>query len=193
MTNYFHRGVTVTPKKGDLLISEPFLPDPNFERTVVLLCENKEDGTIGFILNKPSMVHLGDVFEELEHFDKNVLVGGPVQQDSMHFLHRGLDSLDGGSEIANGIYWGGNFEQMKVLIQSNEIKPQEVMYFLGYSGWAPGQLEEELKEKSWIVSPQATVSQVFDLDPELLWREVLKNMGGKYRMFSNYPTDPRLN
>ena len=193
MTNYFHDGVSIPPKKGDLLISEPFLPDPNFERTVVLICENNEDGTIGFILNKPSMVHLGDVFEELDHFEKKVFIGGPVQQDSMHFIHRGQINLEGGSKIAEGIYWGGNFEQMKVLIQNNNIETQDVQYFLGYSGWAPGQLDEELKENSWIVSPQATESQVFDLNPELLWREVLKNMGGKYRMFSNYPTDPRLN
>jgi len=193
MTHYFHDGATIVPKRGDLLISEPFLPDPNFERTVVLLCENNEDGTIGFILNKPSLVTLGDVFEELDQFEKQVFVGGPVQQDSMHFIHRGSVNLEGGSKLGEGIYWGGNFEQMKVLIQSNSIKPQDVLYFLGYSGWAPGQLEEEMKESSWFVSPNATESQVFDMDPELLWREVLKNMGGKYRMYSNYPSDPRLN
>jgi putative transcriptional regulator len=193
MANYFHKGVSVTPQRGDLLISEPFLPDPNFERTVVLICENNEDGSIGFILNKPSLVSFSDVFEELGHFNKKLLVGGPVQQDSMHFLHRGVLNLDGGTKIGEGIYWGGNFEQLKILIQNHRINTSEVIYFLGYSGWAPGQLDEELKENSWIVSSGATESQVFDLDPELLWREALKNMGGKFRMFSNYPTDPRLN
>ena len=193
MTNYFHNSVSVTPRRGDLLISEPFLPDPNFERTVVLICENNQDGTIGFILNKPSLVNLGDVFEEFSHFEKKLLVGGPVQQDSMHFLHRSLKNVDGGTKIGEGIYWGGNFEQLKILMQDSMVDPDDVLYFLGYSGWAPGQLDEELKENSWIVSPDATATQVFDLDPELLWREVLKNMGGKYRMFSNYPTDPRLN
>ncbi len=193
MTNYFHTGVSTTPRRGDLLISEPFLPDPNFERTVVLLCENNEDGTIGFILNKPSMVSLGDIFDEFKHIPKKLLVGGPVQQDSMHFLHRSITNIEGGNRIGEGIYWGGNFEQLKILMQDNAVNPDDVLYFLGYSGWAPGQLDEELKENSWIVSPDATASQVFDLNPELLWREVLKNMGGKYRMFSNYPTDPRLN
>lgn len=193
MANYFHRGVSVTPRRGDLLVSEPFLPDPNFERTVVLICENNEDGSIGFILNKPSLVNLGDVFEEFDHIPKKLLVGGPVQQDSMHFIHRSLSSIDGGTRIGEGIYWGGNFEQLKILMQENRIDPGDILYFLGYSGWAPGQLDEELKENSWIVSPEATAAQVFDLDPELLWREVLKDMGGKYRMFANYPTDPRLN
>lgn len=193
MANYFHNGVNVTPRRGDLLISEPFLPDPNFERTVVLICENNEDGSIGFILNKPSLVNFGDVFEEFGSFEKKILVGGPVQQDSMHFLHRGTLKIDGGTKIGEGIHWGGNFEQLKVLMQNGVINPSDVIYFLGYSGWAPGQLDEELKENSWIVSPAATETQVFDLDPELLWREVLKNMGGKFRMFSNYPTDPRLN
>lgn len=193
MKNYFHSGVSTTPKRGDLLISEPFLPDPNFERTVVLICENNQDGSIGFILNKPSLVNLGDVFEDLESFQKKLLVGGPVQQDSMHFLHRSLAEVEGGTRIGDGIYWGGNFEQLKILMQEDRIDPEDVLYFLGYSGWAPGQLDQELRENSWIVSPEATATQVFDLDPELLWREVLKNMGGKYRMFSNYPTDPRLN
>jgi putative transcriptional regulator len=193
MTNYFHRGVSMTPKRGDLLISEPFLPDPNFERTVVLICENNEDGSIGFILNKPSLVNLDDVFEELGNFKKKLLVGGPVQQDSMHFIHRSLTNVDGGTKIGDGIYWGGNFEQLKILMKENRVDPGDVLYFLGYSGWAPGQLDEELRENSWIVSPDATAAQVFGLDPELLWQEVLKNMGGKYRMFSNYPTDPRLN
>jgi putative transcriptional regulator len=193
MTNYFHKSVSITPQKGDLLISEPFLPDPNFERTVVLICENNKDGTIGFILNKPSLVNLGDVFEEFGHFEKQLLVGGPVQQDSMHFLHRSLTNVDGGKQIGEGIFWGGNFEQLKILMQDSVVDPSDVLYFLGYSGWAPGQLNEELNENSWIVSPAATATQVFDLNPELLWREVLKNMGGKYRMFSNYPTDPRLN
>ena len=193
MANYFHNSVSITPRRGDLLISEPFLPDPNFERTVVLICENNEDGSIGFILNKPSMVNLGDVLEEFSHFEKKLLVGGPVQQDSMHFLHRSLPNIEGGTKIGEGIYWGGNFEQLKILMQDNQVNPNDVLYFLGYSGWAPGQLDEELRENSWIVSPDATAMQVFDLDPELLWREVLKRMGGKYRMFSNYPTDPRLN
>ena len=193
MTNYFHQSVSITPRRGDLLISEPFLPDPNFERTVVLICENNEDGSIGFILNNPSLVSLGDVFEEFTDFEKKLMVGGPVQQDSMHFLHRSLDTVDGGTEIGQGIYWGGNFEQLKILMHQDSVNPDDVLYFLGYSGWAPGQLDEELKENSWIVSPDATANQVFDLDPELLWREVLKDMGGKFRMFSNYPTDPRLN
>ncbi|GJM28266.1 MAG: UPF0301 protein [Cyclobacteriaceae bacterium] len=193
MAHYFHSGVCVTPKRGDLLISEPFLPDPNFERTVVLMCENNEDGSIGFILNKPSLVNLGDVFEDLDNFNKKLLVGGPVQQDSMHFIHRSLSTVDGGTRIGEGIFWGGNFEKLRILMQENRVDPADVLYFLGYSGWAPGQLDEELRENSWIVSPAATAAQVFDLDPELLWQEVLKNMGGKYRMFSNYPTDPRLN
>lgn len=193
MANYFHSGVGVTPRRGDLLISEPFLPDPNFERTVILVCENNEDGAIGFILNKPSRVSLGDMFEEFDPFDKKMLVGGPVQQDSMHFLHRSLLNIEDGTKIGEGIYWGGNFEQLKILVQNNMVGSNDVLYFLGYSGWAPGQLDEELNENSWIVSPSATANQVFDLDPELLWREVLKKMGGRYRMFSNYPTDPRLN
>ena len=181
------------PKKGDLLISEPFLPDPNFERTVVLICEHNEQGSFGFILNKPSVLKLPDVLEEVEDFDTLIHVGGPVQQDTLHFIHRIGDQLEGGEEVGKGLYWGGNFEQLKVMISQQQVNEKDVLFFLGYSGWGEGQLMDEIKEKSWIVHKSVSPAQVFDKDPKYLWREILKEMGGKYKMFSNYPTDPRLN
>lgn len=180
-------------EKGDLLISEPFLPDPNFERTVILLCEHDKDGSFGFVLNKPSVVELEEVIENGSGCKEKLYVGGPVQQNSLHFIHRAKDSMQSGVEIINGIYWGGDFEKLFLLINTNQLAETDFRFFLGYSGWSEGQLEEELEAKSWIVYKGATPDQVFDLDPDVLWREVLKELGGKYKMFSNYPDDPRLN
>ncbi len=180
------------PEKGRLLISEPFLPDPNFERTVVLLCEHNEDGSFGFVLNKMSTVNLDDIIEDINNFDEPVLVGGPVQQDTLHFVHK-ADYIEGGVALGNGLYWGGNFEQLMVLIDSKEIKKNDFKFFIGYSGWGAGQLQEELDANSWIVTPNVTTDLVFNQDIDKLWKTVLKELGGRYNVYSNYPTDPRLN
>lgn len=183
----------IKPIKGDLLISEPFLPDPNFERSVILVCEHNEDGALGFVLNKPTELQLEDVMEEINGFEKTLHKGGPVQEDTLHFIHRAGDMLEGSQEIANGIYWGGNFEQLLSLINTKQLDPDDFIFFVGYSGWSPGQLDNELDEDSWIVYKQAGTEDIFNASPESLWRNVLNNMGGKYRVLSNYPIDPRLN
>ena len=181
------------PERGDLLISEPFLPDPNFQRTVVLICEHGEDGSFGFVLNKPSIIKGMDVLEDADNFDAILHLGGPVQQDTLHFIHRQVSYIEGGADIGNAIQWGGNFEQLMLMIKSGSIELDDFKFFLGYSGWGKGQLEQELEQNSWIIYKSATAEDIFDTQPDVLWRECLKKMGGKYKIISNYPTDPRLN
>ena len=181
------------PHKGDLLISEPFLPDPNFERSVVLLCEHNEDGSFGFILNKPSILKVDEAITDIEDFPEVLYVGGPVQQNTLHFIHRAESILEGSQVINKEIAWGGNYEQLIAIINGGSLNKKDFKFFLGYSGWAPGQLEEELKQKSWIIYESATEQSVFDINSKLLWKEVLKNMGGKFKVFANYPVDPRMN
>jgi putative transcriptional regulator len=183
----------VKPEKGSLLISEPFLPDPNFERTVVLLCEHNEDGSVGFVLNKPSILKFDEAVEEVSDFSPTLYVGGPVQQDTLHFLHRSGNEMEGSIQVTDEIFWGGNYEQLITMINTRVIVPEDFKFFLGYSGWAPGQLEEELEQKSWIVIRDATAEEVFDIEPKVLWKEVLNNLGGKFRIISNFPVDPRMN
>lgn len=190
--DYFGYQENIKPAKGDLLISEPFLPDPNFERTVVLLCEHNEEGSFGFILNKPSLLKYSDVMED-SSYDEILYVGGPVEQDTMHVLHAMGDLLEGSIQLGNDVYWGGNFEQLQIMINNNQIDPAAFKFFLGYSGWSAGQLEMELQEKTWIICNQARKDQVFDTDSDKLWKNVLNEMGGKFKMISNYPIDPRLN
>jgi putative transcriptional regulator len=191
--NYYSNFEKQIPEKGDLLISEPFLPDPNFDRTVVLICEHNDQGSFGFILNKPSLLKLSDVLDEVDPFQTTIHVGGPVQQDTLHFIHRIGDIIEGAEPIGEHIYWGGNFEQLKIMVANKEVNKEDVIFFLGYSGWGDGQLMDEIQEKSWIVHKAPTSEQVFDKNPENLWRDILKEKGGKFKMFSNYPTDPRLN
>ncbi len=189
---YYHEGNTREPAKGKILISEPFLPDPNFTRTVVLICEHNEEGTFGLVLNKPSLLHLKDVMENISRKDHLLYIGGPVQQDTLHYIHRRGD-IDGAIAIAPGIFWGGNFEKMLLLLESGQADPKDFQFFLGYSGWGKTQLLDELAQNSWIVSDIVTPRQIFETAADSLWKQVLSEMGGKFKMFSNYPLDPRSN
>jgi len=183
----------ITPSSGKLLISEPFLNDPNFKRAVVLLTEHGEEGTVGFILNHPSNLLLKDLIPEMEQADFPVYIGGPVATDTIHFIHRCYDKLNDGEEIANGVYWGGNFEALRILIKSGHIDRDEIKFFIGYSGWGEQQLQEELAENTWIVSNQYHPDIVFSGDEEEVWREVIVNLGPKYAHVSKFPQNPNLN
>ena len=190
--DFFKYKNDLKPQKGSLLISEPYLPDPNFDRTVVYLCEHNAEGSFGFVLNKASQVHVEDLLQDVKNFDETVYIGGPVEQNTLHFLHR-ADYLQGGVEVQNNVFWGGNYQQLISLIDTGSINRADFRFYIGYSGWGEGQLERELEENTWIVANNVPSEVIFDTDPEDLWRHVLKMMGGRYNLYSNYPIDPRLN
>jgi len=190
--NFFKYRNRYQPEKGRLLVSEPFLPDPNFGRTVVLLCEHDGNGSFGFVLNKPSLVKVNEVVTDITNVEDIVYVGGPVQQDTLHFVHRNI-TLENAAEVNSGIFWGGDFEGLVLLADTQQISSSNIRFFIGYSGWGPGQLEEELKEDSWIVGDYASEELLFETDPEQMWKKALKNLGGRFSVYSNYPVDPRLN
>jgi putative transcriptional regulator len=178
--------------KGNLLIAEPFIGDPNFERTVVLLCEHNEEGSFGFVLNQICEFTLNQVLEEPLYTDMPLSFGGPVAQNTLHFIHRLGNQIDDAQQITAGVYWGGDFEQIRTLLQIGKLTENDVRFFVGYSGWSSGQLLQEIKEKVWITTP-ADTTLLFDTESPELWRTILKRMGGRYKMLSNYPIDPRLN
>ncbi len=180
------------PIPGLLLISDPFLKDPNFMRTVILLCEHQEEGSFGFVLNRPYDQPLGELISDLEGTTIPVYYGGPVQLDTVHFLHKRPDLIEGGFEVTDGIYWGGDFEEVVTLIKGGKLKATDIRFYIGYSGWGEGQLENELKEKSWITR-EGSKQLVFHKEADLIWREALKDLGGEYSQMTNYPIDPQLN
>lgn len=177
---------------GRVLVSEPFLPDPNFERTVILMTEHNTEGSIGFVLNKPAENVVGDVIEELKHYEEKLYIGGPVQQDTLHVIHR-CEGIEDAIELGAGLFWGGRFDDIITMIHANQIKAEDIKFFLGYSGWSPGQLEQELEVDSWIVSQHVNPDLIFETTYDQMWAKALKSMGGRYSIFSNYPVDPRMN
>lgn len=182
----------IEPAQGILLIAEPFLKDPNFLRTVVLLCNHNDQGSFGFVLNKPFEQTLDNLLENFDGFTLPVYYGGPVQTDTIHFLHQYPDLIPDGVKIGTDIYWGGNFETVAALIKSNSINLNKIKFFIGYSGWSADQLTSELDEKSWLTVP-ATKNLIFNTIATEVWKKSLQHLGGEYEIFINYPTDPQLN
>jgi len=184
---------STSPAAGRLLISEPFMMDPNFKRSVILLTEYSEGGAIGFILNHASEFLLGDILPDLSYSEIPVFMGGPVAGNTLHFIHRCPEKIDGGIEIAAGIFWGGDFETIRELITSYQLNADEIRFFTGYSGWTPKQLDDEIKEDSWIVANELNVDTIFSQSEDTLWREVVIGLGQRYAHIANFPENPALN
>lgn len=183
----------IAPASGILLIAEPFLKDPNFMRTVVLLCRHEEaEGTFGFVINSLFPQKLDELIPELDGFDLPVYKGGPVQMDTLHYLHQYPDLLPDSLKISDGLYWGGDFETLKTLMQEGLIEREKIKFFLGYSGWETGQLTGEIDEKSWLTVAGNT-SIVFETPMDDIWKASLVLLGGKYELMIHFPTDPQLN
>lgn len=182
----------VSPSRGTLLIANPFLKDPNFSRSVIFLCDHKDEGSFGFVLNKKFSKTLSELVPEFEDLSLPVFQGGPVQGDTLHFLHQFPELISGGEEVFKNIYWGGNFESLLINLRNNDIDPNLIRFFIGYSGWTEGQLDNELKEESWLTVP-ATRDLIFNTDPDDIWKNSLKHLGGDYEMMINFPLDPQLN
>ena len=177
-------------ESGNFLLAEPLLFDPNFQRTVILLCEHNERGSFGLVINKEANVVLEDM-EKHPHLHENLYIGGPVQPNTLHYIHT-FEHLEGAIPIKDGLFWGGDYEQIRILFQQGVLNKNNCRFFIGYSGWAANQLEEELEQNSWVISG-VNLSVVFKTDADNLWKTILHKMGGKYRILMNYPEDPSLN
>lgn len=180
----------LSPEKGRLLVAEPFMSDPYFKRSVILLTAYDDKDVVGFILNKPLFTTLDKLFPSEINNDKfPVFFGGPVDTTSLHFIHNLGTNLKDSKHIFGNLFWGGSIEQLKVMINNNEVAPTEIMFFSGYSGWSAKQMDDEIHQDSWIISNINT--KIFNR--KNLWKEVLKKKGGKYAMLSQFPEDPSMN
>ncbi|WP_075343909.1 YqgE/AlgH family protein [Tenacibaculum agarivorans] len=182
----------LSPKRGRLLIAEPsILNDDSFKRSIVLITEHSNSSSVGFILNRPLNYVLEDLIPDIE-CNFTIYQGGPVEQENLYFIHRIPELLEGSIEVAQGIYWGGNFESLKQLLKENIIDPNDIRFFLGYSGWGSKQLEEELETQSWFVS-ENEFENIFEEDEEAIWKNKLLEKGGEYKIWANAPADIKMN
>lgn len=179
--------------KGQILIAEPsILGDVSFNRSVILLAEHNEEGSVGFILNKPLEYTISDLLPEIEASFK-IYNGGPVEQDNLYFIHTIPNLITNSIEISNGIYWGGDFELTKSLINERKINKEDIRFFLGYTGWEFNQLVAELHDNSWIVANNNYNKEILSKSSKKFWKEKITELGGDYLIWSNAPENPNLN
>ncbi|MBA4133864.1 MAG: transcriptional regulator [Flavobacterium sp.] len=180
-------------QKGQLLIAEPsIIGDLSFNRSVILLADHNQDGSVGFILNKPLKYTIKDLLPEIEAKFK-IYNGGPVEQDNLYFIHNVPELIPNSIEISNGIFWGGNFELTKDLINQGLIKKKNIRFFLGYTGWDSEQLESEMQSNSWILSKNIYKKDILGKSSAHFWKEKILELGGDYLIWSNAPENPILN
>lgn len=181
-----------SPAKGKFLISEPFMEDNFFKRSVVFLCDHNDDGSFGFVLNNILSINMKDVMEGFEECEFEVGFGGPVNSSNLYYIHTLGDVLEGSICIQNGLYTGGDFEKLQGLINSGLVGENQVRFFLGYSGWTAGQLDQEIQDSAWIVT-SSTQENIINTKDKELWKNLLNEMGGKFKAIANFPEDPSLN
>jgi putative transcriptional regulator len=180
------------PTKGRLLVSVPFMNDFYFGRSVVLLTEHNEEGSVGFILNKPIETKLESAINDFPEFNGNLYMGGPVEKTSLFYIHTLGTLVKDSIEVSKGLYWGGNFSTIKKLIETGVMGEDDIRFFVGYSGWGKNQLEKELSEKSWVVT-ERSIPEIMSLDPENFWKENIKATDRQLGVWADFPVNPSLN
>lgn len=182
----------ILPQKGQVLLAEPFLNDPYFRRTVIFLCEHNDEGSFGFVLNNYIDVDLQQIMENMPIFDGRISIGGPVRNSNLYYLHTLGEKVEESVEVIPGVFMGGNFDILKKMLISGKIQKEQVRFFVGYSGWSPKQLENEIKSNSWFVT---TIPKEIVMNSDLndLWKTIMKSMGKKGQLIANMPEDPSLN
>ena len=185
--------ITEKLQNGQLLLAEPsIIGDLSFNRSVILLADHNQEGSIGFIINKPLKYTINDLIPEIEARFK-IYNGGPVEQDNLYFIHNIPELIPNSVEISNGIYWGGDFESTKELINSGLIGKSNIRFFLGYTGWEEKQLENEMEDNSWIIARNSYENKIIGKSSTHFWKEQLMELGGDYLIWSNAPENPYLN
>lgn len=182
---------TLVAQKGRVLIAEPFMLDPYFKRSVVLLTEHSKQGAVGFILNQPLGIQVQEVLPDFIACEAPVFLGGPVNPQNLFFIHN-CSSLPGAIQITESLYWDGDFEILKSWLKAGKIIPNQVRFFLGYAGWDYAQLNEELEKQSWLIS-QLDEETTLDPNTDKLWKASLQAMGKEQAILSSFPEDPNLN
>jgi putative transcriptional regulator len=185
---------SMTPGKGRMLISEPFLSDLYFQRSVILLTEHNAEGSMGFVVNKKTNLFVNPYLEQFEKLPPiPVFLGGPVAPDHLFFIHSLGRRIADSVEIAENLFLFGDFESITYHLLGEQSTATKIKFFLGYSGWSADQLQNEIKHDSWLVSNLPGGSDILSAEDESFWRRAVENVGGPYLKWLNYPKYPLLN
>jgi len=179
--------------KGTFLIASPEIDASAYFRGVILLCEHTTSGSFGLMINKPLNIDLPEEFTALEDFQTSnieIRSGGPSQPSQMMLLHASSTIPDQTLEVCEEVFLGGDLPFLQASIK--DPNHFSILLCFGYCGWGPGALEREFLDGAWYIHP-ASKEHVFHNQPEKLWQNVLREMGGKYASLSMIPEDLSLN
>jgi len=174
--------------QGQLLLDSGGLRGSFFQHTVVLICQHDAEGAFGLVLNRTSgnkvgetlVADLPDVLKE-----SPLYLGGPVQPTALSFLH--ADNFIPDANVMPNLNLGHSLDELTDIGESFSTT-SKVKMFVGYAGWSPGQLENEMERKAWLTHP-ASLELVFETSPEKLWQVILNQKGVKYRLLAQMPED----
>lgn len=177
---------------GDIVIAKPFLQDGHFKRSVIYLCEHNEEGSLGFIINRPHGLLLKDIFPHLKNGNFPLFEGGPVAPNQLFYTHTLGPELSESQHITGDVYWGGNFFELSKLIEEGKVASSQVRFYIGYSGWGREQLTDEIQNDMWFTK-NAVYTDLVRIPPDDLWGEELLKINPGYKAFTDFSFDPSLN
>ena len=181
--------------KGSLLIANPVLPDPNFSRTVILLCNHDEQGSFGLVINRSAQLKAPDLFSSidiLKSYNEKIYIGGPVSQAMVFYLYRSTKGIDGLDEVCPGVYFGSSLETLELLYLDIANPKENIRFYLGYSGWSSSQLDGEMEQNSWLIQ-SADERFIFLESEDLIWPQAVNSLGEKYQYLTKAPVNPQWN
>ena len=179
-------------ENGSFLISHPTLLEDSFFKAIVLVTHHNFEETIGLVINHPSKIKLHEIIDDIPNSDFPVYIGGPVSKNSIHFIHSLGRLIPNSIKIYNGLYFGGDFNVVKDLLWKGKINKENMRFFAGYSGWEANQLEDELKENSWILK-EKNLKLSMQYSNKDYWSKIIRKMDKKYAIWANFPKNPSLN
>lgn len=179
-------------ESGNLLVSTPLLHDFFFGHSVIILVEHDQTSSMGFILNNMSEGLVCEIVPELDEIYFPIYIGGPVNHDRIFFIHKNPEIHDS-IPLNNGLYWGGDIEQVKEFIKDGIISEDDIRFFLGYSGWTEQQLENEIKTNSWIITKPYSIDELLRNNGSFLWKTIVSKLGKEYKQWFNFPINPMDN
>lgn len=183
---------TLNPAIGNVLIAEPFMNDFYFRRSVILIIDHNEEGSLGVIINKRLTIPFNEIVQGFPEFKADVYLGGPVETDRIFFIHTVGEMIPDSHKISDGLYWSGNINVLKSMIKMDLIKPHEVRFYVGYAGWDGGQLRNELKANTWLVGKFSS-KHLLTTMPGKMWKSFVRQMGKRYMLWDKFPVNPSEN
>ena len=179
--------------QGCVLLSDPFTQDPYFSRSAILLCRHNKKETFGFVLTNYIEIDLHKLDENMPEIITKISFGGPVEKDNLFYIHTFGKEIEGAEKIIDTLYFGGDYEMLFELIKADPKRINEVRFFIGYAGWDFEQLNNEMKDHSWIAVTNITEKEILSTSSDHFWKDCMTKQGSKFEMISNFPLNPNEN